>query len=167
MDTVAPYTSARCAQISPWVNPLADNEITSPSSPDSWRCRLRTICGSNVPSRSRGIATCTGPMSMSTVLARRCANCRGRGRPGHAWRSPDARPSPLRPRTRCHDPLGQLSQQAVAVGCLGLLFANHISHSGPQSSYVAGAVHRDANRPTARKAGRVVTRPQSRNSTFT
>jgi hypothetical protein len=23
LDTLAPYTSARCAQISPWVNPLA------------------------------------------------------------------------------------------------------------------------------------------------
>jgi hypothetical protein len=70
LDTVAPYTSARCAQISPCVNPLADNEITNPSSPDSRRCRLRTICGSNVASRSRGIATSTGPMSVSTVLAR-------------------------------------------------------------------------------------------------
>jgi hypothetical protein len=31
LDTCASYTSARCAAISPWVKPLADNEITSPS----------------------------------------------------------------------------------------------------------------------------------------
>ena len=68
LDTCAPYTSARCAAISPWVNPLADNEITSPSTPDRRRCRLRTICGSNDPSRSRGIATSTGPMSVSSCL---------------------------------------------------------------------------------------------------
>ena len=37
LDTLAPYTSARCAQISPWVNPLADNEITRSSSPVSRR----------------------------------------------------------------------------------------------------------------------------------
>src|SRR3979409_793115 len=42
LDTLAPYTSARCAQISPCVNPLADNEITRSSSPLSRRCRFLT-----------------------------------------------------------------------------------------------------------------------------
>src|SRR5215204_5291690 len=48
-DTCVSYTSARCAAISPWVKPLADNEITSPSIPDRRRWRLRTICGSKRP----------------------------------------------------------------------------------------------------------------------
>src|ERR1700677_5061907 len=42
LDTFAPYTSARCAQISPWVKPLADNEITRSSSPVSRRWRFLT-----------------------------------------------------------------------------------------------------------------------------
>jgi hypothetical protein len=67
-DTSVPYTSARCAAISPWVSPLADNDSTSSSTPDSLRWRLRTICGSNVPATSRGTLTSTGPTSVSTVL---------------------------------------------------------------------------------------------------
>src|SRR5438046_2009631 len=37
LDTSAPYTSARCAQISPCVRPLADKEITRSSPPPSRR----------------------------------------------------------------------------------------------------------------------------------
>jgi len=71
LDTSAPYTSAMCAEISPVVNPLADSEITMSSTPDSRRCRLATIFGSNEDSRSRGTASSTGPASVSTVLERR------------------------------------------------------------------------------------------------
>ena len=69
-DTSAPYTSARCAAISPWVRPLADKEITMSSTPVSRRCRLATIFGSKLASRSRGTLISTGPVSVSTVLAR-------------------------------------------------------------------------------------------------
>ena len=71
LDTSAPYTSARCAPISPGVNPLADNEITRSSTPLSRRGRFATSCGANVPSRSRGTAIRTGPASVSNVLGRR------------------------------------------------------------------------------------------------
>jgi hypothetical protein len=37
LDTCAPYTSAKCAAISPVVNPFADSEITRSSTPDSRR----------------------------------------------------------------------------------------------------------------------------------
>ena len=40
------------------------------STPDSRRCRLRTIRGSNVEARSRGTSTSPGPTSVSTVLVR-------------------------------------------------------------------------------------------------
>ena len=70
LDTSAPYTSARCAEISPWVNPLADNEITRSSTPVSRRCRFATILGSNEASRSRGTSMSTGPASVSSVFAR-------------------------------------------------------------------------------------------------
>ena len=46
LDTSAPYTSARCAQISPCVSPFADREITISSTPVSRRCLLPTIFGS-------------------------------------------------------------------------------------------------------------------------
>jgi hypothetical protein len=38
--------------------------------PESRRCRLATILGSKLPSRSRGTVISTGPASVSTVLAR-------------------------------------------------------------------------------------------------
>jgi hypothetical protein len=69
-DTVAPYTSARCAETSPVVNPLADSDNTIPSMPSRRRWRLRTICGSNEASRSRGTSMSTGPTWVSTVLER-------------------------------------------------------------------------------------------------
>jgi hypothetical protein len=67
-ETSAPYTSARCAAISPVVSPFAAREITSSSTPASRRCRLRTIFGSNDPSRSRGTSSSTSPTSVSTVF---------------------------------------------------------------------------------------------------
>ena len=70
LDTWAPYTSARCAEISPVVSPLADSDSTMPSTPASRRCRLRTIFGSNEASRSRGTSIVTGPTSVSTVFDR-------------------------------------------------------------------------------------------------
>ncbi len=69
-DTSAPYTSARCAQISPCVSPFADSEITRSSIPVSRTCRFATIFGSNDESRSRGTLISTGPASVSTVLDR-------------------------------------------------------------------------------------------------
>jgi hypothetical protein len=48
---------------------LADGEITSSSNPDRRRLRLGTICGSKLPSRSRGTSIWTGPISV-TVLDR-------------------------------------------------------------------------------------------------
>jgi hypothetical protein len=69
-DTSAPYTSARCAAISPCVSPFADREITMSSMPVSRRCLLATIFGSKLDSRSRGTDSSTGPASVSTVLPR-------------------------------------------------------------------------------------------------
>src|SRR6266536_152533 len=70
LDTSAPYTSARCAAISPCVSPFADREITSSPAPVSRRCLLATIFGSKLDSRSRGTEISTGPVSVITVLAR-------------------------------------------------------------------------------------------------
>src|ERR1039457_7129420 len=61
LETSAPYTSARCALISPWVSPFADREITMSSTPVSRRCLLATILGSKLESRSRGTVISTGP----------------------------------------------------------------------------------------------------------
>lgn len=69
-ETSASYTSARCAEISPWVSPLADREITMSSTPESRRCLLATIFGSKLESLSRGTDISTGPASVSTVFAR-------------------------------------------------------------------------------------------------
>jgi hypothetical protein len=60
--TLAPYTSAKCAAISPVVNPRADSDSTIPSTPSRRRARLRTMAGSKVPSRSRGTSMSTGPI---------------------------------------------------------------------------------------------------------
>jgi hypothetical protein len=70
LDTVAPYTSARCAEISPCVSPFADSDRTISSTPPSRRCRFLTSWGSKVPARSRGTRISTGPTSVVTVLAR-------------------------------------------------------------------------------------------------
>ena len=71
LDTLAPYTSAKCAEISPVVNPFAYNEIATASTSLSRRCRFLTITGSNVPARSLGTCTLTSPAaSVSTVFGR-------------------------------------------------------------------------------------------------
>ena len=54
LEIDAPYTSAKCAEISPVVNPLAYNEIATASTSFSRRCRFLTITGAKVPARSRG-----------------------------------------------------------------------------------------------------------------
>ena len=54
----------------PVVSPFADSEITSPSTPDSRRWRLARSSARSWPSRSRGTSISTGPISVSTVLAR-------------------------------------------------------------------------------------------------
>src|SRR4029077_19816348 len=71
LETSAPYTSARCAAISPWVSPFAGREITISSTPVRRRCLLATIFGSKLESRSRGTESSTGPASVRMVLARR------------------------------------------------------------------------------------------------
>jgi hypothetical protein len=71
LDTDAPYTSWKCALISPVVNPLAYNEIATGSTSVRRRWRFLTMTGSNVPARSLGTSTVTSPAaSVSTVLGR-------------------------------------------------------------------------------------------------
>ena len=71
LDTDAPYTSAKCALISPVVKPRAYSESTTASTSFRRRWRFLTITGSNVPSRSRGTSISTWPaLSVSTVLVR-------------------------------------------------------------------------------------------------
>jgi hypothetical protein len=48
--------SAKGELISPVVNPLAYNDKTISSTPFDRRWRFLAICGSNIPSRSRGIS---------------------------------------------------------------------------------------------------------------
>ena len=69
-DTSEPYTSAKCAEMSPCVIPRADSDKTMSSIEPSLRCRLRTTTGSNEPLRSRGTSTSTGPAFVRTVLER-------------------------------------------------------------------------------------------------
>lgn len=70
LETLAPNTSAKWAAISPVVSPFALNDNTISSTPVSRRCRLRTICGSNVEPVFRGTSISTGPISVSTVFVR-------------------------------------------------------------------------------------------------
>ena len=71
LDTDAPYTSAKWAEISPVVSPLAYSDNTTASTSDNRRCRFATITGSKLPSRSRGTSMSTSPAaSVSTVLDR-------------------------------------------------------------------------------------------------
>lgn len=70
LDTSEPYTSARCALMSPCVIPRADRDSTMSSIDPSRRCRLATTMGSNVPARSRAMSIWTGPALVSTVLDR-------------------------------------------------------------------------------------------------
>ena len=70
LETLAPYTSAKCALISPVVKPRAYSEIATASTSESRRWRFATITGSNVPARSRGTSMLTAPAaSVTTVLA--------------------------------------------------------------------------------------------------
>jgi hypothetical protein len=68
--TLAPYTSAKCAAISPVVKPRAVSDSTISSTPFRRRWRLRTMVGAKLPSRSRGTSISTGPISLNTVLVR-------------------------------------------------------------------------------------------------
>jgi hypothetical protein len=71
LETSAPYTSAKCAEISPVVKPLADSDSTTASRSDRRRARFGTMTGSNVPSRSRGTPISTAPaLSVTIVLVR-------------------------------------------------------------------------------------------------
>ena len=57
--------------MSPVVKPFAYNDNTISWTPVSRRCRFFTICGSNVPARSRGTSSSTCPVdSVRTVMAR-------------------------------------------------------------------------------------------------
>lgn len=58
------------ARRSPVCQALGHSDNTKSSTLARRRCRLRTICGSNVPDASRGTRTCTGPTSVSTVFVR-------------------------------------------------------------------------------------------------
>lgn len=69
LEMEAPYTSWKCAEISPVVKLLANGLIATASV--SRRCRFLTITGSKVPDRSLGTEIVTSPAaSVSTVLAR-------------------------------------------------------------------------------------------------
>jgi len=70
LPAFAPYTSSKRAAISPVVSPRAVSDSTIWPMPSRRRCRLRTMAGSNVPSRPRGTSISTGPISLSAVLAR-------------------------------------------------------------------------------------------------
>jgi len=52
------------------VSPLAVSDRTISSIESSRRCRLFTIFGSKLPSRSRGTSISTAPSSVSTVFDR-------------------------------------------------------------------------------------------------
>ena len=69
-ETLAPYTSSKCAATSPVVSLQAVSDSTISSMPSSHRWRFLTITGSKLDSRSRGTSISTGPISVSTVLAR-------------------------------------------------------------------------------------------------
>ena len=86
LDTLAPYTSAKCALISPVVNPREYNDSTISSTLPRRRWRFATICGRKLPSRSRGTSISTGPTASEiTVLVR----------------TPFRELAPLRPSTAC------------------------------------------------------------------
>lgn len=67
---VIPYTSARCATISPDVRPFAVSERTISSNAPVRRAYFGSSLGLKVPSRSLGTCTVTGPTSVMTFLAR-------------------------------------------------------------------------------------------------
>ena len=86
LEIDAPYTSAKCALISPVVNPLAYKEIAIASTSLRRRCRFFTITGSNVAARSRGTSISTFPAaSVRTVLGRVPLRMLPPGPPAGAW----------------------------------------------------------------------------------
>lgn len=64
------YTSIRCASTSPVVRPSAVSEMTIESTPSRRRWFLRTVLGSKLPSRTRGISRSMGPTSVITYFVR-------------------------------------------------------------------------------------------------
>ena len=68
------------------VNPFAYSDSTISSTSVSRRCRFFTICGSNVPSRSRGTSISTSPAASEiTVFDREPLRTFVDSRPGSAW----------------------------------------------------------------------------------
>jgi hypothetical protein len=66
---IGTYTSAKCAQISPWVKPLADNEITRPSSPPDGRSTVAVAVGDVVLDDPHRGALRDGIQAAGTVAA--------------------------------------------------------------------------------------------------
>ena len=107
--------------ISPVVSPFAYSDKTISSTPPSRRCRFLTICGSNVPSRSRGTSIPTWPVPLGDH----------RLRPGaRSGRSPARRPGSARffSWPRC-----SVSSWSRAVS-ITILVSCFSSPSGPVSS---------------------------------
>ncbi|CAB3928700.1 hypothetical protein LMG26858_06311 [Achromobacter anxifer] len=67
-ETSVPYCSARNPWISRTVIPRAYIAMILSSNPVKRRSCLGIRIGAKLPSRSRGISTCSGPSSVSTVL---------------------------------------------------------------------------------------------------
>ena len=67
-ETSTPYISRKWARMSRVVIPRAYKAMIRSLKPSRRVWPLRTICGSNVPARSRGTARSTAPISVSTVL---------------------------------------------------------------------------------------------------
>ena len=133
------------------------SDNTTSSTPDSRRYRLRTICGSKLPARSRGTSISPRPLcSVSTSwLKCHCVCCRHQHQPGRASHSPGARSSPRSTRSRA-PPL---------VRCLS-------SPSGPVNDRPAPWPHGPARpspvaQPTARQPSSSPRHPASPTSTPT
>ena len=87
-----------------------------PSTPARRRCRLRTICGSKLPSAVPGhLDLDRADLGQHRLRAAcRCASCRCPARPGHACRSRGGRDLALQ--RGLQHPLGQLLQQPTLAG---------------------------------------------------
>ena len=71
-DADAPYISAKCAEISPVINPRADNDSTIWSTSVSRRCRFRTILGLKL-------------RSVSAAVDNQCVNAEARSNIRYQW----------------------------------------------------------------------------------
>jgi hypothetical protein len=69
-DTSMPIVRWQCRAISRTLIPAACKLVTVPLMPEVRRSPLPASTGSNVPARSRGTASVTGPASVFSVLAR-------------------------------------------------------------------------------------------------